>query len=109
MTEPRTFTFTIALGATVSNEIDLRAANTMRSWSGTLIGPATLPETVSFQVGNAAGTYGTLQSPPGTDVSMTGSSKAISVGPFVASKAKLVAGGAVAAARVFSWEAVAAR
>jgi len=109
MSEPRIATLTIANGATTSNTLNMRGANTLRAWYGTLFGPATLPETVLFQIADSAGNWKTLESPPGTDVSVTGNDSAIAVGPFVASQVRLSCAAGVGAERIFTWEAVAAR
>ncbi len=108
MSDPRIATLTIPSGQTESNVLDLRGANTLRPWYGTLYAPATLPETVTVHVADRTGAFGTLQSPPATDITIP-AGKRIAIGPITASRLKLVASAGVAADRVFTWEATAAR
>jgi hypothetical protein len=93
-------TVTILSGATVSQEVDLTAEGSRHFVGLMLTAPGTLPETVTVQTATkVGGVYGNFQS-AGVDVTI-GAGKSVQITDLVAGGLKLVAGGAVAADRVF--------
>ncbi len=88
-------TLTIASGETESAALHVGGRNTI------VIGaPATLPETVTLHTSLDGTTYQEHQS-NGIDITI-GAGKNVSVHPLTVHSIKLVAGGAVAAARAFT-------
>ena len=97
----RSTTLTIASGATQSEELNLKDNAARRVKTLNIRAPATLPETVTVHLSEATGgTYAALQS-GGSDITLP--ANRVTIVPGLAEGAiKLVAGGAVAADRVFT-------
>lgn len=99
----RNTTLTIANGATLSEELSLQPQSVRRRVTLMLIAPNTLPESVTIRVRRvvAAATTeaGMLQS-GGSDIALP-AGRATVIDPLTAASIQLVAGGAVAAERVF--------
>lgn len=96
----QTNTVTIASGQTVSGVLSLHGASGAKALTLNIISPATLPETVNIELGNAvAGNYGRLQS-GAVDIALA-AGKATILDSIVSITLRLVATGAVAADRAF--------
>ena len=93
-------TVTILSGGTASAEVDLDTFNAVKYVRRVLIqSPSTLPESVTMQVSVDGTNFATLQS-GAADITFP-AAKATQINGFMVQKFKLVAGGAVAADRVF--------
>ncbi len=91
---------TIANAGTTSEEFsDARGLGSMAAL--TIMGPAALTGTVKLEVSDVVGgTFRTLQSPAGTDVSIA-AAKAVTIPAFSCATLRLKSSGAEAADRVF--------